>query len=348
MNPAIEFFRGIASLMVLLTHYGHFLTDQKNLYGFFWTGVDAFFVISGFVFAKTIYGTVSFTPYIIRRFFRIYPLYLFSLILYYFFTSGDPQKNIYFIKHLFFAQTTSSVKEAFYFNAAYWSLPIEIEFYLLVPLLSILRQKWSRILYALVLPLIAFRIIFVLNGSHTDAMNLASIMKVHLPGTMLEFLFGILVYRAFTSIKAPVRGYFAIFTLTAGLAILLALGGFFVVHGDAGVDNNTMLNLFFNMLCSLGYAMILFALLHMIKDAKSLFNSACLFLGKISYGVYLFHNLVPLILLKYKLSSNGFPQFLFCSTIVILMAIVFYYSIENPCRKLGRSLSNKYEVKYRE
>jgi peptidoglycan/LPS O-acetylase OafA/YrhL len=52
------------------------------------------------------------------------------LVLFYFFTGDDPQKVAFFIRHLFFLNTAVSIKETFFFNPAYWSLPPEIEFYM--------------------------------------------------------------------------------------------------------------------------------------------------------------------------------------------------------------------------
>ncbi|MEX2365217.1 MAG: hypothetical protein WD601_01335, partial [Pseudohongiellaceae bacterium] len=62
--------------MVLVTHYARFITSAGSGLDFLWTGVDLFFVISGFVFAPMVFGEkVAIGPYLVRRFFRIYPLY---------------------------------------------------------------------------------------------------------------------------------------------------------------------------------------------------------------------------------------------------------------------------------
>lgn len=143
MHPSIELFRGIAAWMVLTMHYAYFLTPEPSFLAFLWTGVDFFFVISGFVFGRAIYaGNLAVLPFLIRRFFRIYPLYFCSLILYYWFSADHPDKFSFFINHLFL-HTTHSVEEAFFFNPAYWSLPVEMEFYLLVPLLALVAARYK-------------------------------------------------------------------------------------------------------------------------------------------------------------------------------------------------------------
>ena len=85
MNPIIELYRGIAALMVMLCHYRSIVFgDERNLLSFLWTGVDLFFVISGFVFAPHITNAkIKLNSFFIRRFFRIYPLYFLSLWIYF-------------------------------------------------------------------------------------------------------------------------------------------------------------------------------------------------------------------------------------------------------------------------
>lgn len=80
---SIELLRGIAALMVVFAHY-YALTDiNPGLLTFSFSGVDLFFVISGFVFAPYIFGKKFIViPFLIRRFFRIYPLYLAALLFY--------------------------------------------------------------------------------------------------------------------------------------------------------------------------------------------------------------------------------------------------------------------------
>lgn len=99
----LELFRGTAAIMVMVCHYAFMLTEGITLLTFMWTGVDLFFVISGFVFARFILSkNIEFAPFIIRRFFRIYPLYIASLILYFLITADHQNKIEYFVNHMFF------------------------------------------------------------------------------------------------------------------------------------------------------------------------------------------------------------------------------------------------------
>lgn len=83
-NVALDFLRGIAILLVLLRHQT--LTEFTTRMG--WIGVDLFFVLSGFLVSGLLFkeyikkGTISPARFLIRRGFKIYPLYYGLYVLY--------------------------------------------------------------------------------------------------------------------------------------------------------------------------------------------------------------------------------------------------------------------------
>ena len=85
-NITIEFFRGLGALMVMTSHYINFIVPERNIFNFLWTGVYMFFVICGYVFSPYIFRRkkLIIKIFLIRRFFRIYPMYFLSLLLYFF------------------------------------------------------------------------------------------------------------------------------------------------------------------------------------------------------------------------------------------------------------------------
>jgi len=343
MHPSIELFRGIAAWMVLTMHYAYFLTPEPSFLAFLWTGVDFFFVISGFVFGRAIYaGNLAVLPFLIRRFFRIYPLYFCSLILYYWFSADHPDKFSFFINHLFFLHTTHSVEEAFFFNPAYWSLPVEMEFYLLVPLLALVAARYKYFILILFISFLLFRIVIVLNPSELLTPYLSTVLSVHLPGILIEFMLGVLLFKLYLKYqnkKIPL--VYHVLIMTIAITLLLALSLFLTWYGDEGIHDNFFLKIYFNFLCALGYSILLFPFLMIIKAKQSFLNSSCLFMGNISYGVYVFHNLIPLIMKQLGIQLSGFLGYFLCSFAVVILALVFYYAVENPSRLFGRKLSKK-------
>lgn len=333
MSPAIEFFRGIAAWMVLTSHYAAFVTTAPNILNFLWTGVDFFFVISGFVFGKVIYSPkFSLPAYLIRRAFRIYPLYFVSLLLYFAITAEHPDNLLFLLKHLVFLHTTTSVQEAFFFNPAYWSLPVEVEFYLCVPLLAFWFARSKNALYWLFgLSLLATLLIAQL-ATPLSQPNFYTIARFHLPAILLEFSVGIYVYRISTLQTYSVAQ--KMYTLIFGMSLLSILATVFLAQ-QGEIDAHLFSQAYFNFLAAVGYGCILFAFLQQRR-----WLTLCAVMGNLSYGVYLFHHLVPKLfnLLGWQLS--GITAYIVYSIVVIALSTLLHYAVERPARHFGRQLSH--------
>lgn len=148
---SITALRGIAAMMVVLFHFtkGYFDEDSiiRNVFRFGWTGVEVFFVISGFVIVWSMinnaYHFINFKTFILKRLVRIEPPYIISAIFIVFLSwlsalaPGFQGKFVGFdlsliLMHLgylvrFFGET--------WLNPVYWSLEIEFHFYFLIALL---------------------------------------------------------------------------------------------------------------------------------------------------------------------------------------------------------------------
>jgi peptidoglycan/LPS O-acetylase OafA/YrhL len=137
--------RGVAVLLVLSSHYG-----EPARYPFFvrigWSGVDLFFVLSGFLISGLLFseykktGTIDVKRFWIRRGFKIYPPFyaliaitvLLSLLIDRRFPPG-------ILSDIFFLQ---SYLPSFWSHG--WSLAIEEHFYLLLPLLFLVLIRLRR------------------------------------------------------------------------------------------------------------------------------------------------------------------------------------------------------------
>ena len=86
----LDFLRGIAILLVLLAHTHHFLniSSFSHWAGIGARGVQLFYIISGFtiyyIYQNKITSFVSVKNYLIKRVFRIFPLYFLVIPIYYF------------------------------------------------------------------------------------------------------------------------------------------------------------------------------------------------------------------------------------------------------------------------
>lgn len=153
----LDHLRALAIGLVFFSHYRQGMFGQpewtKEVGRFGWTGVDLFFVLSGFLIASQLFasiretGTFSFREFFFRRFFRIVPVYLVALAIYFFVPAFRERAGLapawkFLTFTLNFGQ---DLRVAGAFSHA-WSLCVEEHFYLVLPLLSLLllRLGWFR------------------------------------------------------------------------------------------------------------------------------------------------------------------------------------------------------------
>lgn len=337
MNPIIELCRGIAAFMVMTCHYyPRFIDPERSFFNFLWTGVDLFFLMSGFVFGYHVFNrTIDGYPFYIRRFFRIYPLYFLSLILYFLYTPKHSEKLVYLFKHLFFLNTTTSMTETFFFNPAYWSLPVEIEFYLFLPILGMIAGKRGRF-WIFIASLVILKLLISIPPSNPVAPSIWNILNVHLPGILLEFAAGLLLYKA-SECGRNISTPFNILVFVLGMVMLSLLAGSFIRMGEQGIQNSLFFRAFFPIGCTIGYGMVIFPFLQLKPGEK--FLKICLLMGSISYGVYLFHNLIPKMLFHYNIQMTGISAFMVSAAATVLLSFLIYHMYENPMRNYGRKIS---------
>ena len=125
-DPLIEGLRGLAAVLVVITHFARFVTSEPGLWAFTSTGVDLFFVLSGYVFAPYFFTRpLNYRTHLVRRFFRLYPMYVVALAVYMTLKPAGEAFNHFWV-HLFMLQTLQGLDIAFFYNPAFWSLPPEI------------------------------------------------------------------------------------------------------------------------------------------------------------------------------------------------------------------------------
>ncbi len=140
----LDFLRGIAIILVLLRHQYLF----KYGYTMGWIGVDLFFVLSGFLVSGLLFkeyiqfGNINVKLFLIRRGFKIYPIYYLIYPLYLiplFFKNQIDFEGIF--ADLFFIQ--NYVKGWGYAYVASWSLAVEEHFYILFSIILWLVIKFK-------------------------------------------------------------------------------------------------------------------------------------------------------------------------------------------------------------
>lgn len=142
----IDFLRGIAISLVLFRHCHLFdFTDNIG-----WIGVDLFFVLSGFLVSGLLFreykkhGDIKPSRFLIRRGFKIYPLYylMYALYLIPILLSGDVSISALLADLTFVQNYVSGWGYAF---EASWSLAIEEHFYVGLSLVLWIALKTKKV-----------------------------------------------------------------------------------------------------------------------------------------------------------------------------------------------------------
>lgn len=344
-DPAIEGLRGFAALLVVATHFAHLLTERPGAWGFASTGVDLFFVLSGYVFAPYLLGKpLPLRPHLVRRAFRLLPLYLAALLLYVGLHQPADEAWRHFWVHVLMLHTLGSTEVAFFYNPAFWSLPPEVEFYLLLPLLAWLARRTGVL--ALALAAAALHLLLVAAATPGDtAVDARALATVHAPGLLIEFLLGTLAHAALLRWPQPWQ---AMLRLGAGLAVLAAMVAVYVAYvaPEAGgprtvppwIGGNLGLG------AALGYALAVSGIAARAARAPRWLLGTLLRLGAWSYGIYLFHNAAPRLLKLWLPEAAGLHALLLCIAITWLLALAGHHAIEKPLRSYGRRLSRRLQA----
>jgi peptidoglycan/LPS O-acetylase OafA/YrhL len=333
MNLAIELLRGIGALMVMLMHYRAGLNLHDTLSAGMWLGVDLFFVLSGFVFAPHLReGITELGPFVFRRLARILPLYWVSLLLY---VSIGQRSLEYFWLHVFLLQTLRDQTIAAQINPAFWSLPVEMCFYLALPLLAIRISGMSinrRISIIAILSVSFYvMIVFGIARSTSDSPEQERWLWLHfqLPGRLLEFSLGFVAYEISQSNWLRTQAKTAV--LMGGFFVLAALYAAGSVTSIADSSQRIIILVLLPLLCALACVPLVAGLSTVSFGQRS--RLLATHTGKLSYGVYLFHNLPGLI----------WPDesvWLYVA-LTFILSYLCHYIIEAPAQKLARNWTSQ-------
>lgn len=343
----IESLRGFAALLVVFTHYAHFVMQQAGWVAIASTGVDLFFVLSGFVFApylQTAGWPVA--PHFVRRFFRLYPMYVVALAVYVLLKLPASDAWQHAGKHLLMVHTLQSRDIAFFYNPAFWSLPPEVEFYLCLPLLARLYRRVG--FHGLFWPSLLMRILLAWIGPATpEAATPQQIAGIHLPGLLVEFMLGVMAYRWVHPGSAVGSAGTGKRCLRIALG-LLALALTAAVHADWVMGDGAPTRAWqawaggvIGLLAACGYACIVAGVAgggagwHRLPLAAGMATWA----GNLSYGVYLLHNAAPLLLTRAFPDAGGPMAAAACMLMTVAASWAAHLAIERPLRSFGRRLS---------
>lgn len=285
--------RGLAILLVVVYHNFGFI----NYFFFGWLGVDLFFVLSGFLITDILLKTVSKPRYLsdfyIRRILRIFPLYyLFVILCLFVLPRLSPHFDVSYYKENQVWIWTYLQNWLYIFNGHdgtnalhhLWSLAVEEQFYLIWPFVILLVRKptWLlAIMAVLLVAVVGFRLWIWLNQVADLAyFNLYTFSRID----------GICIGCMIALLQRVDPGFLKRFTPWIVLFFAIMNFAFFFVNRrhDFG----------FPYLALAGYTTFAMIFGLLVNDAvcgytriiQQVFSFPLLrFFGKISYGFYMFH-----------------------------------------------------------
>lgn len=346
----LTFTRFLAALLIVVFHFGSGATHFTNPYTQFIfkqanVGVSYFFMLSGFVMIIAYHNKVKvgFVNYISNRFARIYPVYLLATFFLFILSVVSKNLNISnFFLNVFMIQAWIP-KKALVFNIAAWSLCVELFFYIIFPFLF--NQLYSKIkLNKLIAPVVLFwlvsQIIFhyvvYKDNSFGWFYNKEDIMY-HPVFHLNEFLVGNLAGIFFIKKRKYLKNYD---WHIVGVVVIILLA----LKYPIGLN-------FHN-----GFLAILFIPLILLLSLNNgcitqFFNKKTLvFLGEISFGIYILQFIVWQYISDYRLNKylglDKVEDFVFCFFlrlfILIGLSAFSYLYIEIPIKnKIRGTVSSK-------
>jgi len=301
MNKHIESldcYRGIAALSVAAIHFNinSSFFNSKFANGLF---VQMFFVLSGFVllinYINNIHNFNDIIKFIKKRILRLYPLHLFFLLIfliieiakYFMFVKYNlsPNEKIFeknnfesFVYNLFLLQ---SFLEFHSYNAPSWSISVEFYTYIIFSIiiyLGITKRIISLIVLFIIIYLTKFKESF---GADIGIQSFLSCIYSFIIGSISAYFF---LYKKI-NLKKSILVFLFLFIFFINIFLLFFIN-----------ENN------FVYLYPLLFG-FLFYLTGQIKDNtliyKIIFNRFLIFLGKISYSIYMSHLLIFWIITQF-------------------------------------------------
>ena len=352
----IDILRGLAVTLVVLYHFFELLGLQHHiLYPYISSigqlGVPLFFIISGYLIYRSVDYSISrhgmksgLKQYFSHRIFRILPAYYFNFIIvfilafYVFDTmstwpSSFIEKQIY--AHLTFSSFFIYKTSGLGINGAYWTLSIEMLWYIVVPFLYIYIKKDRyfillfilSILYLLALDFSLFNTILNIDKSDPNYLALLFYWSFQLPGQLIYFIAGIFIYKySEGKIFIPRYVQYLLFLFIMLLFTYLSTQKYFL--------NSFTIKNAITLMATTSLFIVFYRL-----ERKELHLLA--WIGKISYSLYLWH--MPLLFLMQKYMPLTSFSLVWVSVVFLVLFLIIsslsYYLVE----EYGFTLRKRFE-----
>ena len=349
--PNLNGLRCIAAFLVIIHHIEQFklLLHLKHYWDLPFVGIIGklgvvlFFVLSGFLITYLLLEedaqtkTIAIKDFYIRRILRIWPLYYLIVILSFFvfpyiefLDIGERSALLfedYHIKLILFILFIPNLAQVIFKSIPFawqsWSVGVEEQFYLLWPLLMKKFKNTKRLLLSVILVYIILKIGFYIIVNYISN----QLLFKHI----YDFI------NTFSIDCMAIGGLFAYFLFSKQTSILNLLFSkgmqtFVYLSLILGIGFGLKIPFFHYEVYGTLFGIVILNLAANKNSILSLENYTFNYLGKISYGLYMFHPIAIVISLKllvlYNITSI-FGQYLLSISLTIIFAGLSYRFYES-------------------
>ena len=292
---ALDGFRGLTTLMVVVSHYFAELNNGITGLAVGWLAVLAFFVLSGFLIGRLILEKQVhanfFVVFYVRRFCRMIPPFLVVLAAIYALYAVIGQHHWSETKPMFPAWSYLTFTQGFFmiahdsigphWLAPTWTLAVEEHFYLVAPAAIILtpRRHLLKALIVIGLMSVALRYAIFING--VAPVMAGRVMIVSLADSLIA---GIIAAEFYVTKRIDWARHGEAIRIAP---IVLLVASFGMKFADN--DPNGLFAVFGTFFISIAAACIILSLMYGAPEAKRFESKTLCFFGHTSYTVYLTH-----------------------------------------------------------
>lgn len=366
----LDGFRAVAAFLVLIFHYwqqswttmvlhfGSFSVDMTHVVSCGFVGVELLFVLSGFC----LYYPLCMHPergfslgnYVYKRAVRILPSYFLCVLICSVYQVGrmDPHTlREQFIGNMTLTQMTTPALSYNQLNGVLWSITIEVQFYILFPvILPLFRKKPYHVM------LVAFVIAEVWRWylKDIDHSQINWLMN-QLPGQLDCFIGGMLAAHIVASLKRTLRERqlkalapaFTTASLGFLLGILLVMMYIAALRYNDMPDNLSRIQMNTRKFLVVGFAGGIATSVFACRWYHALWGNPLMrFFSMISYQVYLWHMWIALRLKDFRIPEYAterpmddpawrFPYLMLSLVLSLIVAIALTWLFERPITRFA-------------
>jgi len=350
---ALDGLRGLAILSVLICHHIPFACG--------WFGLDVFFVLSGFLITGILLDTKGskgyFKNFYVRRSLRIFPLYFLTLLVFFhvldaIYSISENSNFEYYFQHeisfWFYFQNYTLVHMDWgqsHSLAHLWSLAVEEQYYVLVPLLVFLFTK-KNLFY-----LFGFMIIIALSYRIFNVLNNGSWLKEYFATvSRMDALAmgGCLALLVRSQWWGTIKNYGKQYKIM--LVSLILYFGFWALSTDYLMPQNGIAQRTLNYtLTGIMFSLLILLIIMKDKYITKVFSVKLLtYFGKRSYAIYIFHMPIKYMLIPYLTTHilwlnnlSKWPTICLSISLAIVSGEISWRLIEKPALALKKYFKYK-------